>query len=178
MIRWSSIVLISLITISDALGQDLYSFNNSMRFADHLYKEGEFEAAANEYSRAIFLNDECGTCYINYVISLRKSEQLEKAINTLSRLSQEDRLNGTLGEEWLKIYTIQSDLWSAQAIVEGGLEVDANVANFFLLALSLKTFDLPVANQILVPKNQENWKYKYQSNKLTSIREKANQIKF
>jgi len=53
--------------------EDLYNLENTRKFADYLYKSGQYQLAVNEYERALFLNPSNDT--LKYLLVQSISEQ-------------------------------------------------------------------------------------------------------
>lgn len=64
---------------------NIYSYQNSLSFADYLISSGNYADAATEYERLIFLNNIDEDLKYNLVLAYRKSNQLELAYKNYIR---------------------------------------------------------------------------------------------
>lgn len=66
--------------------QDLYNLQSSILFAEYLFKTQQYDYAAKEYERILFLNPKNDTIKLNLIISYRKTGNFSLAISRAEQL--------------------------------------------------------------------------------------------
>ncbi|NOZ47686.1 MAG: hypothetical protein GXO79_13030 [Chlorobi bacterium] len=97
----TAFALFVLINLRVGYSQDLYNLNNSLKYADYLYKSHEFNLAANEYERVLFIDSTNNLAAFRLVESYRKSALYSIAINRLEKYNV--NIN-TMSHDWAKEY--------------------------------------------------------------------------
>lgn len=66
--------------------QDLYNLQSSILFAEYLFKTQQYDYAAKEYERILFLNPKSDTIKLNLIISYRNTGNFSFAISRAEQL--------------------------------------------------------------------------------------------
>jgi tetratricopeptide (TPR) repeat protein len=83
---WNSllILLLFIFQLYQLKGQDLFSVSNSSAFADYLFTAGEYDLAANEYERIVFLDSTNLRAKMMLIKSYRMQGDYQKGIARVS----------------------------------------------------------------------------------------------
>lgn len=73
-------------TVSFTHAQDIYTLNNSKEFASYLFKSGQYELAAAEYERLLFMEGNNDSLKVALVDSYFQNGQLDKAVKRTESL--------------------------------------------------------------------------------------------
>ena len=74
------VLFFCLIITVNGNAQDLYNLQNSILFAEHLFKTQQYDYAAKEYERILFLNPQSDTIKLNLIIAYRNTGNFSLAI--------------------------------------------------------------------------------------------------
>jgi hypothetical protein len=83
------------VKFSFAQGQDLFNLENSKKFADYLYGSGEYNLAAEEYERIVFLDSSDSESKLNLIRSYRNNGEFNKAIKKNLLFFEEEKSMST-----------------------------------------------------------------------------------
>jgi hypothetical protein len=78
------IILLFFAGLIPSYGQDLYSVKNSIKFADYLFENGEYQFAAKEYYRLFIItdyNDSVSTRFAKSMFLAKEYQELKNALN-------------------------------------------------------------------------------------------------
>jgi tetratricopeptide (TPR) repeat protein len=84
-------------TLLPLSAQDLFSYESTKKFANYLFTKGEFDFAAEEYERLLFLSPDKDSILVRLSQSYRKLEKFEAANQLFSRF----RASG-MQESWVE----------------------------------------------------------------------------
>jgi tetratricopeptide (TPR) repeat protein len=92
------------------IAQDLYNFENSKKFAEYLSKSGQYELAAREYERLIFMNNQNDTLKTTLFAMYRRAGKYDEGINRARQLySNLDSIPANSALEYSKLLLLKSD---------------------------------------------------------------------
>lgn len=96
---------ILLITTSTFYAQNLLDYENSRKFADYLFQTKQFELAANEFERVIFLEPEDTSAKLKLIRSYRYLPDNEYALSRFKTLIGDDfyRMSEDFSDEYVQI---------------------------------------------------------------------------
>lgn len=90
--------------------QDLYNFENSKKFAEYLSKSGQYELAAREYERLIFMNNQNDSLKTTLFAMYRKAGKYDEGINRVKQLyTNLDIIPASSALEYSKLLLLKSD---------------------------------------------------------------------
>ena len=100
--------LLPFILLSFALciqAQDIHDLNHSKQFADFLYKTGQFQLAAEESERIVFLDPTNRNLKLKLIKSYRKANSYQQALSKFDILFKENliKLQADFAEEYVKL---------------------------------------------------------------------------
>lgn len=72
-------LLLGLAGCLSAFSQDLFDYNHSKEFADHLYRTKKYDFATKEYQRVLFLNHQDTSAWLNLIASYHHQKQFTNA---------------------------------------------------------------------------------------------------
>jgi tetratricopeptide (TPR) repeat protein len=140
MIRLNKIqLLLLLFLVSIRLaGQDLYDYQNSKKFANYLYKSGQYSLAIDEFERVIFLHPEDFESKISLIKSYRLSGEFSSGLRRLKSLYGDGNTMPTAFiKEKFHLYIMLDSISRAKAllpdIVDNSLEKEAYQLGLILL---------------------------------------------
>jgi tetratricopeptide (TPR) repeat protein len=119
-------VLLFLILSSSLSAQEYYNLNNSLRFADYLFKTRQYDLAAQEYERVVFLDSSQNDARLALLQSYRFTGQYEKSIQTLEQQYKGsiEALPDVFAREYIKSLILSSDLAKAKYFVQSARLLD------------------------------------------------------
>lgn len=139
MIRLSNFLIILFFIAVRVNGQDLFNEENTSRFADYLFKTQQFNLAAQEYERLVFLAPKNSGYKLSLVQSYRYAGDLTSAQNRLTLFCGDSlyRINQLFGTEYLKIALIQNNMSNAQYFIKHNSKLDENVKQHYQTCIYL-----------------------------------------
>ena len=118
-------------------GQDLYDYQNSKKFADYLYKSGQYILAIDEYERIVFLNSEDANSKINLLKSYRFSGKYISGLKKLKVWYSDNKLPVALRKEKFHLLIMLDSIEKAKillpSIIDNSLDADAYRLGLVLL---------------------------------------------
>jgi len=89
MIRWIKFCILMLLLEVTGSAQGLFSYENSLQFADYLFESGQFSLASEEYERVVFLNPQDSTSIGRLLESYRMLNKSEQGLKRAGQLISE-----------------------------------------------------------------------------------------
>ncbi|MBK8502180.1 MAG: hypothetical protein IPL46_08215 [Saprospiraceae bacterium] len=89
--------------------QDLFSYESSKKFANYLFTKGEFDFAADEYERLLFLFPDQDSLLVRLSQSYRKLEKYEAANQLFSQFREADLRDGWVEGEYIATLLFQKN---------------------------------------------------------------------
>ncbi len=109
------LLLISLKTTA----QDLYNYENSKKFAEYLSKSGQYELAAREFERLIFLNNQNDSLKTSLFAMYRRAGRYDEGINRVSQIyTNLDTIPAHSAIEYSKLLLLKSDYPSVKTFLQ------------------------------------------------------------
>lgn len=142
-LRINFLLLFILISV-DLFSQDLYNYENSVKFGEYLYNSRQYELAVREFERSAFLKPGDGKSYLYLFKIYRKTNAFDKAIDSYKRFSgnlRVEEMNREFGSEYLKLLVEEHKYPEAHNFVNSNI-------NF------KKSYDLKLATLLLM----KDWK--------------------
>jgi len=103
-------VLLLFFAFSDADAQDIYNIENSKQFASYLYQSKQFELAAIEYERLLFLDTENDSIKFKLLSSYFRNGDYSKAIKRSKKLYSEiTYFTDPVANLYLKLLVLNED---------------------------------------------------------------------
>ncbi len=101
-----SVFLVPLVVQS----QNLYDYEHSKRFADYLFKSQQYQLAADEYERVVFLNPTDNNAKINLIQSYRFNKNYSLGIKRVETLFPDSllTLKPVFAEEYIKLLILNN----------------------------------------------------------------------
>lgn len=95
-----------------AISQDLFNYNNSFRYAKHLYAKGDYDDAITELNRCIFLSAEKGKKNVleMLLISYRKTGQYAEILEASRKLYPEGNYPDQIKTEMHYSFILSNEL--------------------------------------------------------------------
>ncbi|MCH8331154.1 MAG: hypothetical protein IH946_07210 [Bacteroidetes bacterium] len=126
MIQWSKLTFsgfIILISIS-VHAQDIFGKENTRRFADHLFKAGEYELAIQEYKRLLFMDPTDEGAFLNLSRSYNNSGLFEEGIMAIEKrfIELKDMPEITL-REYLSMLIHHNDIHRSREVIKQDLNI-------------------------------------------------------
>ena len=116
----TKLLILFLLFTGDLFSQDLYSYENSVKFGEHLYHTNQFEFAARESERCVFLKPEDQFSILYLFKSYRKIGEFNKAFN-ISNFNKFLETEESFGSEYFKLL-VQTERYQDAAIFLLGKE--------------------------------------------------------
>jgi hypothetical protein len=114
-----SLVFVFIFKLNLLVGQDIYSYDNSKKFGEYLLKSGQYNLAAKEYEKLVFLNNDDDSLKLNLFKAFRLSNQLEVANFKYNQIFKDkSTMNNSLAIEYSKFlmqkrdWKIANDFWN------------------------------------------------------------------
>ncbi|GAB4404460.1 MAG: hypothetical protein OHK0039_04630 [Bacteroidia bacterium] len=109
-----------LLSYGTLAAQDLYDLDHARRFADYLFKSGEYGLAAEEYERVVYLAPGDATSHLHLVQAYRLGGDLRRAQARIEALyGPADPMPMTLAGEYGRVLIGQSELAAARRFLAG-----------------------------------------------------------
>jgi len=112
-IHWLSLFLFVL-TANLTNAQNLYDAPHSAQFAEYLFKTGQYQYAANEYERVIFLSPDSQQFKLMLIKSYRLAGDCKHGLLSFNRFFNISTLNADLSGEYLKTLILCDSIQRAQ----------------------------------------------------------------
>jgi len=95
-------------TNSNLYSQNIYDLEHSLQFADYLYKTNQYELAAQEYERIVFLSPDKQNFKLKLIKSYRLSKNYNLALNKLKYFYEDTLVNlpNNFANEYVKLLLI------------------------------------------------------------------------
>ncbi len=120
----------------DLFSQDLYSHDNSVKFAVYLYQTNQFESAAKEFERCIFLQPEDPVSSLFLLKVYRKMEDFNKAAKLVLSSKKIDT-DESFGSEYFKLLIQAAKYKDAEVLLDQKAYLKQN-ADFRLSTMLLQ----------------------------------------
>ena len=98
----TKLLILFFLVSSDLFSQDLYSYENSVKFGEYLYHTNQFEFAAREFERCIFLKPDDQFSILYLFKTYRKIGEFSKA-SDIPNFNKFLGTNAEFGSEYLKL---------------------------------------------------------------------------
>lgn len=90
MTLWNNPILLTvfafLLPLSNIQSQNLYDLEHTKKFADYLFTSGQYNLAAEEYERVVFLNPTNESAKLRLIRSYKRNGDIDKGINRMLAL--------------------------------------------------------------------------------------------
>ncbi len=80
------VLLVILLPLSAIQGQNLYDLEHTQKFADYLFTSGQYNLAAEEYERVVFLNPANESAKLRLIRSYKRNGDMDKGIDRMLAL--------------------------------------------------------------------------------------------
>ena len=158
MIRFCKLILALFIGLSSSFGQtdNYFSPKNTLKYANYLFNNFEYELAMNEYSSLL---SEYDFLLKKYLISSKKSENYSLGISTFKSWNQVDNQQEVLDEYFKLLYLnrsfddLKKELAKSDSKTAKRLKLSLNILNDSLIQ-SLDLEEFPELKNVLLFKNQ------------------------
>lgn len=90
---WQAIIIFILVGNIQLHAQHLYGLEHSLKFADYLYASGQYDLAAEEYERAVFLDPDNVHAKLQLIKSYKRNENFQEGINRVLSFHDNDITN-------------------------------------------------------------------------------------
>ena len=139
MTRLISSIILFFFVLSHSFGQDLFNEENSSKFAEFLFKTQQFNLAAQEYERLVFLAPGNSNYKLSLLQSYRYSGDLTSAQKKMIFFFGDSlfKINQTFGTEYLKLQILQGNLTEAQNYIRQNSRLDENVKDHYKTCIYL-----------------------------------------
>lgn len=148
---WSSFFFLLLFAfqVVQLKGQDLFNLSSSIKYANYLYTAGEYELAANEYERVIFLDSTNMPARIMLLKSYRMIREYKKGIS-VSRVFYKDYnyMPNTVAFETGKLLLGDKQYREAERLVSINTEISNDEKLFLLLSDNMLKGDFKTADSL------------------------------
>jgi tetratricopeptide (TPR) repeat protein len=104
-LKTNFLILFFLISI-DLFAQDFYDHGNSLKFGEYLYNSNQYDLAAREFERCVFLKPDDRESFVYLFKIHRKENAFDKAIDCYKRYSGNlnyNEMDSTFGSEYFKL---------------------------------------------------------------------------
>jgi hypothetical protein len=91
MTRWISLTFFLLALLSQVRAQDVFDLENSRRFAAYLYDSGQYDLAADEFERVVFLAPDDSLSILRLLQAYRMGKQYDIGLKRATGLFPETR---------------------------------------------------------------------------------------
>lgn len=98
----TKLLIILLLVAGDLFSQDLYRYENSVKFGEYLYHTNQFEFAAREFERCVFLKPEDQFSILYLFKTYRKMGEFNKAQN-IPNFNNFAETDAAFGLEYVKL---------------------------------------------------------------------------
>lgn len=133
----TKLLIIFLLVTGDLSSQDLYNYENSLKFGQHLYNTNQFEFAATEFERCIFLKPEDKIPIFLLFKTYCKLGEFEKAM-TIPNFQKFSETDESFGYENFKLL-IQTNRYDDADQLLSGKEYFRKNINLKLVIYLLQT---------------------------------------
>lgn len=135
--------------------QNIFDIENSIKYADFLYKNKEFELAAQEYERLLYFEKNNTEFQYRLINSYRLNSNFDKALNTLSFHNLDKaNLSSEISNELVKVYIDKPDYLGGINFIEGNNKILNEQKNKYYIIISLLQGNSDVDNYFPSDANQ------------------------
>lgn len=159
--------------------QNLFDFENSVKFANYLYKAQDYKLAAREFERITFMNPGIDSLEFKLVKSLQLSNNFSKAINRVENIyPQFENIPPQIAFEYTKTLILNNDFIKSQSFLQSKNKLSDENTELYNISMLLLTDNFKKADSMLnVTKYNNNEfliKYKEITNEALNARFKKN----
>lgn len=148
MIQLNRIIYIFLIAISFTVfsQENIYNLDNSKKYANFLYQSGDYELAAQEYERIIFLD----SLNIDAKLQLLRSYRFLKRYDLgIDKYKQWNIRQINFEEEYIKNLLLSNYLNRAESFLETTTNFESTQQLFYKVASSMLAYNIQKADSLL-----------------------------
>ena len=134
----TNFLLLLILASVDLFSQDLYNYENSVKFGEYLYNSRQYELAVREFERSAFLKPGDGKSYLYLLKIYRKINDFDKAVESYKCFTgnfKPEEMDRDFGSEYLKLLVQKNRYQDANSFVSGNLNF--NQSNELKLATML-----------------------------------------
>ncbi len=155
MIRLNKSIFIFLFLLTTiSWGQkNIYDLENSKKFANYLYKSGDYHLAAQEYERIIFLDS---TDYKAKLRLIRSYRQLKKYNLGIDKYTKWEIQNQDFDEEYIELLLLSNYFKRADLFLLHNDNFFPERKCFYQVATSMLAYDIEKADSLLQDSLQSN----------------------
>ena len=96
--------------INNSYSQDIYNYENSLKYAEFLYKTKQYSNAAEEYERLIFLKSDSTTYKIKLVNCFILNQNYQKGIDRINLLYPNNQFPEKVSAKYSDLLILNSDI--------------------------------------------------------------------
>jgi hypothetical protein len=137
MIRLKTFALLISLCLGGVLslsGQNLFDQKNSESFANYLLRSQQYNLAAMELERIVFMNPNDISARKNLLISYRKAQKFEDGIQRIMVWYPDLQPDSTLSEEWLKLLLHNKNYQKANNYLSSNPNITTEKQRYYKLA--------------------------------------------
>ena len=153
-----NIFLLLLLFGTNTVAQDIYNLQNSLEYAQNLYSSHEYELAAQEYERVLFLDSTNTKAKLRLIKSFRKTNQTEQAIQRTQKFfSDMKTMPKGFANEYSKLLVSNQEYKACRNFINQSRTLTERDKDFYLAATNMFETDWEKAHQLLNPdSNRQN----------------------
>lgn len=146
----SSFLLLLLLFSSFAEAQNIYDLKNSREYANYLYSSHEYELAAREFERIVFLDSSNIKARLLLIKSFRKAGKTDKAITRTTKFfPSAESMPEKFAGEYSKLLINNKQYRACKDFINTNTQLPAEDKKFFLATSQMFRADWQQANNTL-----------------------------
>lgn len=133
---------------SAATAQNLYDFSNSRLFAEYLFKTQQYNLAAQEFERLLFVAPQNDTLKVSLIASYRKAKNFSRALTRVTEMYHNTAvLPNSLAQEYSRLLLQTNSFTQAKSFLTDNLTIPKNEKSIMLLHAALLSNQWKTASQ-------------------------------
>ncbi|MFW6019162.1 MAG: hypothetical protein ACOCPM_01150 [Bacteroidales bacterium] len=146
----SSFLLLLLLFLSFAKAQNIYDLKNSKKYAESLYSSHEYELAAREFERIVFLDSSNAEARLLLIKSFRKAGKIDKAITRAKKFfPSTEGMPEKFAGEYSKLLIHSRQYKACENFINTNTQLPAQDKKFYLATSQMFRTDWQQANNTL-----------------------------
>lgn len=122
----------------NTIAQNIYNLENTLEYAQNLYSSHEYELAAQEYERVIFLDSTNTEAKLQLIRSLRKSEQSQTAIKRMKSFYPDAKiLPAEFSNEYCKLLIKNKQYETCRNFINQNINLPERDKQFYLAVTNM-----------------------------------------
>ena len=178
MTRWISLVIVLCCISQTTFSQNIYSEENSRRFATYLFDSGQYDLASEEFERVLFLNPADSTSIKYLLLSYKYAGKYQLGMKRgIKILPEWEALDRTFFKELFSLSLLAGDYKTSAELIEKNAHLETLFQSKYNLSLLMLKKDWSGAESYYNSLNEQdklvNFGYRSLMDEKASIKKKS-----